>query len=762
MSSNRRVRRRELSSGLDSLEGRELMTGGGIYGLDGKYINKFDYRKLLAKRENPPAPPNLRRVELNLSSVYGGNARAVITLYGPGSLQSPKIDSNGFPVYGADGKPVIDESRSTGLTNDGQIRILFDGTTSESQIIGMVYGTRQYPKIQEIRDVDANQFDTTGVGTNQMGYVNLNRFDLARGGRINFTAGVQRIFLNDVYHGTQIDVAALKTPPVTSPQNPGGLGTDTVTSSSGSTAVAGGGTSRTTTTTVNGITVITTLPTTDQLTISNGELTGVGGLVVPGAIPSTTRNTRVEVQGVELIFRNVIGKRFGSGSQESLLGRAGKEQIAGLIDNGQASDNVRLMFYNIARDPETYDITAAVPDPVGLNDIVIEPPSGIPAGATITPLGSGLAEYETQISMPGSTTPVKANVQVVAVGYSVVDGSGKTRYFVNAYNVLSRMSGSSNSNPEWYFEVVDPKTGDPFPFDGLGGSSGDLYVTRSGNTATGETGLTQGLDVNASINGKVSVPLGNALSYPGTFNSKGGTTGVTGVSFIYTAGVSYFTAWNPENPDPQVGIMKIAIAANHNLSVSSTTKTGGTLPWDSSVEYILGSVDQNIVVINPNSKSTEKNQDGATLSYYAANQFDANTLAGTGSFKLYVDAGQKLGGLSESFFPQAVGSAVIDVRGNLKTYSAVKSENMVLNVNGIASYVRSNETVDSTIIGHPILHLAVGRRPDANVTILSSSRPTDETPGGRPRPGTRGGVQVVKNLPIIGPIVNPVQGSQSD
>lgn len=766
MSSNRRVRRRELSSGLDSLEGRELMTGGGIYGLDGKYINKFDYRKLIAKRENPPAPPSQRRVDIDLRSVYGGNARAVITLYGPGSLQTPKVDANGFPVYGPDGMPEFDPEKSTRLTDKGMISILFDGTTSESQIVGMVYGTRQRPQIDEIRDVDAGQFDTTGVGTNQMGYVNLNRFDLGRGGRINFTAGVQRIFLNDIKHGTQIDVAALKTPPLTSPQNPGGLGTDTVTSNSGSTAVSGGGTTTTTTTTVNGITIITTLPTTDQITISNGELTGVGGLIVPGAIPSTQGNTRVEVQGVELIFRNVLGRRNLSNTPDALLGRAGKEQIAGVIDNGQASDNVRLTFFNIQRDPNTYDITSAVRDTQGINDIVIKPPKNIPGisqNAAITPLGSGVAEYETLIEMPpGSGTYVKASAQIVGVGYSLVDDSGKTRYFVNAYDVISRTSGGSTTSPEWYFEVVDPKTGEPFPFDALGGSSGDLYITRSGNAVTGNTGLTQGLDTQKSLFNKVSETLGNALNYPSTFNSKGGTAGVSGVSFIYTAGLSYFSAWNPENPDPQLGIMKIAVSAANNLSVSSTTRTGGAVAWDSDIEYVMGSVDQNVVVINPATKSSEKNQDGATVTYYAANMFDSNTLAGTGSFKLYVDANQTLGGLSESFFPEALGAAVIDVRGNLRTFSATKAQNMVLNVNGIASYVRSNDTSNSTIIGHPILHLAVGRKPGSNVTILSSSRPTDETPGGLSRPGTRGGVKVIKDLPIIGPIVNPLQGSPGE
>jgi hypothetical protein len=739
-----------MMTGLESLEGRELMAAGGIYGIDGTYINRFDYRKLLAKRENPPAPPTLRRVEMALPAAeYGANAKVVITLYGPGSLLTPETDANGYPVF-ENGQPKYVESQSTHIDANGLVNIIFDGTTSESQIIGAVSGTRKNPRIAQIRDADVSDFDTTGVGTNQMGYVNLSRFDLARGGRINLSAGVQRIFLNDIYHATQIDLAALATPPTTSPQNPGGLNSTTTTSSSGSTAVSGGGSQRTTTTTVNGITIITTLPTVDQITVSNGELTGVGGIILPGAIPNTSGNTRVEVQGVELIVRNVRGQANPDGQPEP---RLGSEYVAGVIDNDQSVDKDNVVFYKVNRDETTLAIVSATADSPA-DYIDIEPPAslGVLANPELTLLGSGLGEFVTDFEMtPGNF--VKVSEQVVAAGYSLVDNSGTTRYFVNAYSVVSRL-------PLGSFEVKNPDTGAPFEFDGLGGSSGNLYVTKSAG-GTNSTGLTQGIDLSASLNSGTSVFLGSALNYPSTFNSKGGTAGATGVSFIYNVGLSYFSAWNPENPDPQLGIMKIAVGANKNLSVSTTARIGGAFDWNSPVQYVMGSVDQNLVVIDPTAKATETTQttDGTTVTryYYTAQTYDPNSLASTGSFKLYVGANETLGGLSESFYPQLLGASVIDVRGNLKTFSASKTENMVLNVNGIASYVRINQASDTEILGRPILHLSVGWRPNANVKILSSSRPTTDTPGGKPRPGTRGGVQIVKNLPVLGPFVNPIQ-----
>jgi len=242
------------------------------------------------------------------------------------------------------------------------------------------------------------------------------------------------------------------------------------------------------------------------------------------------------------------------------------------------------------------------------------------------------------------------------------------------------------------------------------------------------------------------------LNSPASFNFKGGTAGVSGISFVYSVGVSYFTAWNPENPDPQLGIMKINVDQDNNLSVNSSTRIGGATAWDSTTRYMLGSVDQNLAMVDPTKKITD-----AAGTYYTAQMYDPNSLAGTGSFKIFVGANDTLSGLSESFNPELQGATVIDVRGNLKTFSASNTDNMVLNVNGIASYVRANRASNTEIIGHPILHLSVGWRPGANVQILSSERPTVDTPGGRPRPGTRGGVRIVKNLPILGPYVTPVQ-----
>lgn len=241
--------------------------------------------------------------------------------------------------------------------------------------------------------------------------------------------------------------------------------------------------------------------------------------------------------------------------------------------------------------------------------------------------------------------------------------------------------------------------------------------------------------------------LGTALNVPNTFNTKGGTTGVAGISYLYNAGVGYFDAYSPLNTNAQLGIMKVNVSAADNLSVNSTVKVGGSIPWDSTAKYVMGSVDQNIILVKPNVL--------VSGGYQTQTLLDPDTLATTGNIAIQYDS--NLTGLSESFTPQLFGASVIDIKGNLKTFSAVNTDNMLLNVNGIANYTRINQASNTEIIAHPVLHLAVSWKPNSNVNIISSSRPTNTTPGGNPRPGTRGGVQVVNGLPVLGPYVNPAQ-----
>jgi hypothetical protein len=234
-----------------------------------------------------------------------------------------------------------------------------------------------------------------------------------------------------------------------------------------------------------------------------------------------------------------------------------------------------------------------------------------------------------------------------------------------------------------------------------------------------------------------------------------GTTGAAGISYIYDVGVQYFQPVNPfTSTNPQLGVIKMDVNSLGSISGEGTFQVDTSIPWDPTLKYSMGSLDQDIFIVNP-AVSTAS---GSEI-FFTAKMYDADTLkpASPGSFNIYASSGVKLRGISESFYPQVFGAAVIDVKGNLKTFSADNVDNTILNVNGIANYIRSKNTSNTTILAHPVLHLAVGWKPGTNVNIVSSARPTNKTPGGQDRPGTRGGVRVIKNLPIIGPITNPMQ-----
>jgi len=744
MSSTRRNRRQAAINSLENLESRELLTNGMKMGPDGYLINKFDYNKLIYKRQNPPPPPQDRRLVFDLSKFegYGPNAKAVITLYGPGTLVSNSTLPANAPV-------------NTHINSDGHLHIIFDNTTKESQIIGKVIGTKKPVGIDEIRDANVQPYDTTGVGTNQMGYVNLAQFNLAHGGRINFAGGVQRIFINDIGPGSQLTLQALATPPVTSPQNPGGFNSTTTTGNSGSSAVTNNAGVKTTTTTVNGITIVTTQPTTDQLTISNGALTGVGGITLPGSVPSTSSSiVKVEIQGVELYANHIHGYQLPgtsmTGNPANLSStRVGQEQFAGLIDVDNTGNNPdQLVVFNVNRNASTWVVESATAnqsinviaqkyvDTGNTSKIV-----ALPANTPVTMLGSGIGQYSHgTFSIPEQSNLTGA-LQVIAVGYKYSQ-DGTDQYWINVYSVLDgSFQGAFNANQS---------------FDGLGGSSGNIYVTNSKGGTNG-TGFSIGYDLTASLNSHVGVTLANStagLNYPSTFKSMAGTTGAAGISYLYDVGLQYFQPYNPNTAaNPQLGVIKMGVSGTGLLSNAGTLQAGSTsLPWTDPPKYSMGSVDQDIFIVNPNLSAVD-----STGTYLSAKLYDADTLAGAGSFKIYTTAGQSLKGLSETFYPQAFGAVIVDVRGNLKTFSADIVDNMILNVNGIAGYVRSPETSNTTIIGHPVLHLSVGWKPGANVNIISSARPTNKTPGGKDRPGIRGGVRVIKNLPVIGPLTNPLQ-----
>ena len=118
-----------------------------------------------------------------------------------------------------------------------------------------------------------------------------------------------------------------------------------------------------------------------------------------------------------------------------------------------------------------------------------------------------------------------------------------------------------------------------------------------------------------------------------------------------------------------------------------------------------------------------------------------NTLADRGTVN-FADP-NLLSGLSESFRPDLVGSAVVDVQGDLRSFRAQDAQGLVLNDIGNLNLAQITHASDSAIIGEPVSHIQIAHR--NNVSIISSNRKVDG----------RNDVTVVPGLNEVGPLSIP-------
>ena len=251
---------------LESLEHRTLLSGGNNRGLllpNGQPINEADHTRLV-NRLNAAGldPQNLSYREATSTVLptvrdrrkfltFPDGTRVSLTLYGAGTLKGTTINS------------------------DGSLDIKFDNTNAGTRLIGKVLGrgrgTSGRVQLRTLIDAEVSPLSTSGVGTNQIGIVNLPNFDLIEGGVVNVAAGVQILHLGVIGPDTLINARSLPLP------------------------------------------TGTTLPV-DQVAfpsatfLSNGEIAGTGGLTVPGAIGGSAGGgtsgfiTRVGANGqIELI-----------------------------------------------------------------------------------------------------------------------------------------------------------------------------------------------------------------------------------------------------------------------------------------------------------------------------------------------------------------------------------------------------------------------------------------------------------------------------
>lgn len=266
--------------------------------------------------------------------------------------------------------------------------------------------------------------------------------------------------------------------------------------------------------------------------------------------------------------------------------------------------------------------------------------------------------------------------------------------------------------------------------DGIGSTDTRTVLTD------GTHNIGQILNITASLDSGQAVPIGAPILPVRELRIGGGATGLAGSETLYIAGAAHFDTFQPDQL--QLGVATFARNAltgqyteTARLAVPSATSPYTDVPG-TVIDAALGSVDGDLALRT----GLANGQNIFTLFNPRTNAIDG---------RLGLNAADPLAGLSESFHPELLNAALIDVRGNLKSFTGTQATGLIINDEGTLNVVSIKEAVDTTVIGAPLNHVAIPRR--QNVQLLSTARGVF---GGY----SRGGVQVLP-LRSVGPLTLP-------
>jgi hypothetical protein len=270
--------------------------------------------------------------------------------------------------------------------------------------------------------------------------------------------------------------------------------------------------------------------------------------------------------------------------------------------------------------------------------------------------------------------------------------------------------------------------------DGVGSTDTRTVVTDS---SAGDTGLAVILNITESLATGHAVTVGQPFAPTREFQFSGGVTGVPASHTISATGAAHFDTFQPNLT--QFGILSLDTTAGRLSETARTAlkrngafiNTGPAGAAGSDPIQALGSIDQSLALVTDVA-------DGKNI----VSLFSASSLSAQG--RITLDDPNRLAGLSESFRPDLVDSALIDVQGNLQSIRGNDARGLVLNAAGFINLAMFRRASDSVMVGQPFGHAEIAKR--SNVTILSTRRPLVDG---------RNGVDIIPGLKQIGPLSLP-------
>ncbi len=347
-------------------------------------------------------------------------------------------------------------------------------------------------------------------------------------------------------------------------------------------------------------------------------------------------------------------------------------------------------------------------------------PLGDPEVFGYDPVANTLIRFDTSTGAALQTIPLP-NLGTPVAGVALGRDNGRLVALVGTGTEVLAFDALTGA-PAGQFTITNLAALGLNTIDGIGSTDTRTVIS---DASAGPDGTAVLLDVTASLAQGQAVTVGNPFSPQQQLELSGGLTGVPASRVIDSTGAAHFDTFQPDLT--QLGILRMDTSGGQLREAGRSallnggsyinigpTGTARGAPFDA-----LGSLDQDLALVT-----------GVSDGRNVVTLYGPQTLTSRGTITL--NDPNRLAGLSESFYPDLVGSALIDIQGNVQSFRANDAQGMVLNDAGNLNLVKIDSVAHSVIVGEPFGHAQIPHR--SNVVILSTTRTVDGRNGVRVDP----------------------------
>ncbi len=680
-----------------------------VEGLEGRML--LNASKGHAAHVRAEATPSTAAAGRQINYTAADGARVRVTLQGPGTLKGSTVSG-------------------------GVLNLVYSGTNLKSGITGTVKGGSGEAPLGSIRDANVPLGSTTGLGGELIARVELANFDLISGGTINLLGGVDVLTLNSAAANSQIRLR--DTPLVTTSST---TTSSTASSSFGAGNAAAGfgsnnnaGLGATTGSLGGSPTGVGSVSTGNQNVSGAGTLnptiSGFGGAAV-GA--TSGKIAMIPTVGNGQNFPGTPGltqAQVSSGrSLTYATNAAGGVALTGIAGTFTPGPNLI----------EPRDISKPGPAPappgvivtikhIGGGPTALSPPLGDAQIYGLDTRANALIRFDAATGAALQSIPLPASGTDFA-GVALARAGARQVVLVGVNQQVLAFDAATGA-PAGRFSTVGLIPNGLTTIDGIGTAGQATVLVDSID------GKAQAVDVAQSLAFGQAVTIGSPFTAAREFLLSGGATGVPGTDNLYAQGGAHFDTFQP-NLD-QAGFLTINTAGNRLAESARVAliSQGTFVPAAASglirgnPTAALGSLDSSLAL-----------DTGVRNGRNVIALLSPVGLTNQGSFVL--NDANPLADLSESFHPELAGTALVDVQGNVQSFTARTADGLVLNDAGNLDQLSIRNARNSSIVALPFGHVNIAVR--NNVSIVTSSRLV----------GTRGDVTIVPTQRQVGPLTLP-------